>query len=306
MPLDASELDRRVQQLRKRLKKFPKDPAPDDVHDLRTSARRVESILQSLGMDSSTNEKKLLAGLASVRKRAGKVRDMDVLTSDVVGLGLQNDPGCMLRLTKHLGTRRQRHARKLCAEVRRRAPTLRRRLKKSRRRLDSSVEHLLDIRLDVDLDVSGAEQAPLHATSEALRLSTELASVPRLGKDNLHPYRLEVKRLRYILEMAGEDGPQQAFIGALKQVQDFIGDWHDWVELAGIARDVLQDHSGCGLVSKIEAATRRKFQEALRVTGRMRRQYLHVVAAPAGSSRRRHKPVPLPGPVLLAASGIAA
>ncbi len=87
MPLDSRELDQRLQKLRKSLKKFPSDPTADDVHQLRTRARRVESILQALEMDSASNEKKLLSGLKSIRSRAGKVRDRDVLTGYVVGLG---------------------------------------------------------------------------------------------------------------------------------------------------------------------------------------------------------------------------
>ena len=98
MPLDARELDSRIQKLRKSVRKFGKDPTVEEVHDLRTRTRRVESILQSLDMTSSKNERKLLAGLKNVRQRAGDVRDMDVLTGDVVGLGLQDDPECAVRL----------------------------------------------------------------------------------------------------------------------------------------------------------------------------------------------------------------
>jgi CHAD domain-containing protein len=77
MPLDARELDRRVQKLRKSLKGFPQDPLSEEVHDLRTRTRRVESILQSLDMTSSGNERKILARLKIIRRRSGKVRDMD-------------------------------------------------------------------------------------------------------------------------------------------------------------------------------------------------------------------------------------
>lgn len=89
MPLDSHELDQRLQKLSKNLKEFPNDPTADDVHDLRTRTRRVESILQALEMDSASNERKLLAGLKSVRSRAGKVRDMDVLTAYVRGIGTE-------------------------------------------------------------------------------------------------------------------------------------------------------------------------------------------------------------------------
>ena len=87
MSLDPRQLGSRIQKLRKSLKNFSKNPTVEEVHDLRTRTRRVESILQALDLGSGGNERRILAGLKTLRKRAGKVRDMDVLTSDVIGLG---------------------------------------------------------------------------------------------------------------------------------------------------------------------------------------------------------------------------
>jgi CHAD domain-containing protein len=305
--LDARELDRRIQKLRKSLNGFPKDPTVDDVHDLRTRTRRVESILDALSMTSG-NEQKVLANLKLLRKRSGKVRDMDVLTQDVIGVGLKDDPECVVCLTHHLGVQRYRHAGKLKAEADRQSDELRRRLKRTRRKLDATVERFSATRFDLDRkNGDDADERPLHAMSEALRLSTELAAIPHLGRDNLHPYRIEVKRLRYILEMAGdEDGQQKTFIEELKRVQDLIGEWHDWVALSAIARDVLKKHDGCRLVKKIQDTSERKFGEALRATEEMRRRYLPSSQGNKSSRRGKQKRPPLPGPVLVAASKIAA
>lgn len=303
MPLDARELDRRVQKLRKSLKGFPKDPTPDEVHDLRTRTRRGESILEALDLASAANERKVLAGLQAIRSRSGKVRDMDVLTADVVGLGLEDDPQCVVRLTHHLGVERHRHAGKLHTEVHQQASELRQRLKRTRRKLDGAVERFS--KPELDLDSKGDEaNAPLHAMSEALRLSKELAEIRHLGRDNLHPYRIEVKRLRYILEMAeADDHRQGAFIEELKQVQDKIGEWHDWLELSGIARRILKQHRNCKLVKKVEATTRRKFDVALRETEKMRQQYLRSSRVKAGRGQKRALKM---GPVLVATSEIVA
>jgi uncharacterized coiled-coil DUF342 family protein len=230
---------------------------------------------------------------------------MDVLTSDVVGLGLEDEPQCVVRLAHYLGVERHRGAVKLHCEVRRNSRELRRRLGRSRRKLDAAVERFAEARSELDSKNDGRDQAPLHAMSEALRLSQELAAVRHLGRDNLHPYRLEVKRLRYILEMAeGDDRQQHALIGELKKVQDLIGEWHDWVQLNGIARKVLKQHKGCKLLRKIDATARTKFEEALRATERMRREYLQA----AGKAQRRGSPKRsfASGPVLVAASEIAA
>jgi CHAD domain-containing protein len=228
------------------------------------------------------------------------------MTSDVVGLGLEDDPECVVRLAHHLGVQRYRHAGKLHSEVNQQANELRQRLKRSRRKLDAAVDRFTHAKFDLDRKANDhAEEAPLHAMSEALRLSRELGGVERLGRDNLHPYRIEVKRLRYILELAASDDPQQsALIDELKQVQDLIGEWHDWLELGAIARKVLKKHSDCKLLKKIDDTTRRKFDEALRATERMRHNYLQAPLAKAKSGRRKQSFTP--GPVLVATSEIVA
>ncbi|HEY1731807.1 MAG TPA: CHAD domain-containing protein [Terriglobales bacterium] len=119
MPLDSRKLQSRVNKLRKSLNKFPKNPTVEQVHDLRTRTRRVESILHGLELDRSSNETTLLDELKPIRSRAGKVRDMDVLTAHIVRLGLKDDPDCVVRLVHHLGLERGRHATKLHAGVQR-------------------------------------------------------------------------------------------------------------------------------------------------------------------------------------------
>ncbi len=301
MPLDARELDQRLRKLRKSLNGFSKSPTADEVHDLRTRTRRVESILQSLEMDSAANERKLLGELKPIRSRAGKVRDMDVLTSYVVGLGLKDDPDCVVRLVHHLGMERHRHGGKLYSTVRKSAPELDRRLKRTRRRMDSVVDRFVKAKFDLESKGDRQHEKPLHAMSVALRLSKELAAVPRLGPNNLHAYRLEVKRLRYVLEMPDtEGGRSKAFIEALRLVQDSIGEWHDWIELSNIAHEVLQQHRGCEIVRKIEQIAHRKYSAALRITEKMRHRYL----LPPGNKPRQRRQIS--GPVLVATSEIAA
>lgn len=306
MPLDRAELKSRVKKLRKSLKGFPSNPTVDEVHDLRTRTRRVESILHGLELDSSGSDAKLLAGLKPIRKRAGKVRDMDVLTSHIVGLGTNDDPNCVVRLVHHLGNKRERQADRLHDTVHRNAAELRARLKKAQRKLGSVVDSFAKSRFE--LDGRGSEQAPLHAMSTALLLSKELAGVRRLGRNNLHAYRIQVKRLRYVLEMASSDsGPEHEFVDELKTVQDAIGEWHDWLQLTDIAHDVLQGDSDCKLLKMIQQTGERKFGDAMRVTEEMRQHYLDTGAHQGKSSKRRSRQKqPLSRPVLRAAAEIAA
>src|SRR5438445_11851738 len=98
MALDTSRIEDDLRKLRKTIKKMPRRPTPGEIHRLRTRARRIEVELQASGLDAPLNEKWLLKQLAGIRRRAGKVRDMDVLnahltTAHVEGHGVwRNQP----------------------------------------------------------------------------------------------------------------------------------------------------------------------------------------------------------------------
>jgi CHAD domain-containing protein len=124
-----------VRKLRKFLKKAPKCPAPEEVHDLRISALRVETVLVALRLDSCGNEKHLLRNLACVRRCAGKVRDMDVLTGYAATVHADSEQDCLVQLLENLGARRSKQARRLHRLVLRYGPALRRRLKRSHARV---------------------------------------------------------------------------------------------------------------------------------------------------------------------------
>ena len=93
------------------------------------------------------------------------------------------------------------------------------------------------------------------AAAESLRLSSELGTPRRFSKGNLHPYRLKVKQLRYVLELSA-DHPKCA--DDLGEVKDAIGDWHDWEELVAIAEDLLDHGAKCKLTRRLKAIANSK------------------------------------------------
>src|SRR5947209_6251597 len=55
-----------------------KKPSEKRVHHLRTSARRLQALLAVSNSELSTKEQRLLRRVEALRKKAGKVRDLDV------------------------------------------------------------------------------------------------------------------------------------------------------------------------------------------------------------------------------------
>lgn len=294
MALDPKQLFKPAKKLRKLLKNFSKQPTADEVHDLRTNTRKIEALVKALQLDSRGNEQKLLRTLNPVRRQAGKVRDMDVLTGFASTLHGGDEQDCRVALLEYLGNKRYNQARKLGKLVQSDQQKIRRQLKKSGAHLDKIFD---GGRQPID------GQATTDAAAVSLRLGAELANPPRLNAGNLHDYRKQVKQLRYVLRFA-ENGNTD-LVDTLGEVKDAIGEWHDWVELQAVAKKALDHGPECGLIHEIRAVAHDKFNHALSLTNRMRAQYVGNESKRAKGQRRRGA-TNLSRPVIAAASRLAA
>jgi CHAD domain-containing protein len=257
MAIDAEKIHKSLRKLRKFAVKLSRDPSPGKIHKLRTNARKLESIFNALSLDSEKNERRLVKGLRRIRKRAGKVRDLDVLTGDLATVHVDGETDCQVRLLEHLGGERQKQAGKLHKLVAKKRAVLKQRLHKA----SASLEKILQ----------NTEPHPAWlAAAESLRLSSELEIPKRLNRRNLHGYRLKLKQLRYVLELA-PDHPK--FVDDVGEAKDAIGEWHDWEELVAIASEVL-DHGNCKLMRKLKETADTKYAHAHRVAERLRATYL--------------------------------
>ena len=118
---------------------------------------------------------------------------------------------------------------------------------------------------------------PVCATvaASALTLLPDLTEPSQLRKSNLHEYRLKVKELRNILQMA-ENANHQAFVDRLGEVKHAIGEWHDWEILVETAKQTLDHAKNCQLVEKLGETAAAKYERAFRLSQGMRREYLRL------------------------------
>ena len=295
MALDQDQLEKPFRKLRKLLNKLPDEPSPEEVHDLRTRIRRIEAIMQALRLDGKRGGRQLLKSVASMRKKAGQVRDMDVLTSFASALNSDSENECHVQLLEHLGVERSRAAQKLHDSVTAEKDNARKRLKDYSVLIAKSFEKSSRERLS-------KREWPADATAIALQLSSELADWPPLRPNNLHPFRLKVKELRYVLQMAEEQ--DHGFVTALGEVKDAIGEWHDWTELAAIADEALDHGRGCKLIKQIRSTADAKLGRALYLAVGMRKKYLGV--GNKSRSARRLKSPKMKEPILSTAARLAA
>ena len=269
MAVDADRMQKPVRKIRKLLKNMSTSPGQDEVHDLRTNSRRIEATLHALSLDSGRPERQALKQISKLRKRAGKVRDMDVLTSYASQVPrLDGEQECSVDLLEYLGAQRQKYAKKLDLVIKQYASPLRKRLKQTSRQMDKALHR------NGSRDSSG-NTVNTEAAASALHLLSELTQPAHLGRNNLHPYRLKVKELRNVLEMA-ENAKEKEFVKRLGEVKDAIGEWHDREELLTIAKDVLNHRPNCQLLAELRKTADAKFKTALALAESMRKQFLRV------------------------------
>ncbi|HWF40378.1 MAG TPA: CHAD domain-containing protein [Candidatus Acidoferrales bacterium] len=299
MAIDTKRIEKPARKIRKFLKKSPKRPNIEQIHDLRTSCRRFEADLGALGLSSKAKERRVLKDIASIRKRAGKIRDVDVLTGYALGIQVPGEQDCLVQLIENLGASRGKQVKKLRAFARDSGAQLRRRLKRTL----SKAEKLLG-----KASKSKADENP-NASEEimtrALHSANELKSPAHLDKKNLHPYRLKVKELRYILQLSAESD-QQRFVRKLGDVKDAIGEWHDWEELISIAEGVLDHGPKCQLLPKLHEISEAKYKRALAITNEMRTSCLPALAARSKGGSAQSKSSVSKFPVLSATAAISA
>jgi CHAD domain-containing protein len=268
MALNSDRIQDNIGKLRKIYKNPAKLRTPKRVHHLRTRTRRIEALLPAAHLDSGRNARRLLRELRPARKRAGKVRDMDVLTAHLLELKVDRngERDCQVQLLEHLGSERYRQGKKLEREVRKHRADVRARLRRLSREIQSATES--------NTRSNAGTRAPrTNAAAAALELANELSDPKTLSRTNLHPYRKKVKQLRYVLKSA-QGNPDEKFTDALDACKDAIGEWHDWEELIAIANEVLDHGRGCKLIEQLKTVARQKFETALGVTNEMRSRFV--------------------------------
>jgi len=252
MPIDPKRSRLSFQKLSRELTKLTKRPAPENVHKFRTYSRRVEAVLSEVAPKRHRNDEKLLKLLARLRKKAGKVRDLDVQIGCLRNLKAPQANGHKSQLMNALLDERIQRERKLAkAFDTKTAEEIRKRLKRS------------------------AHEISIPRNTEPLALT--LSRLAHLGRGNgslsektLHQYRIIGKRARYVAELDGDDPHTRQIIKQLKRMQDVIGDWHDWLKLTEKAERLLGDVRQSALVAMLRNVTQAKFRQSVQVVTELR------------------------------------
>jgi CHAD domain-containing protein len=228
------------QRMGRQIGKLIKSASADNVHKFRTHSRRVEALVSELAPQNG-NQKKLLKLLSRLRKKAGKVRDLDVQIAFLKQLKVPD---------------RQRHRAQLLEWL---DSEQARRKKKFEKTIDAKTVGALRKRLSrvqSEIKLDGID--PLKIAHTRL---PDPGTTP-LSEKMLHTYRVEAKKARYLAELAPQSPERLQFLEELKKAQDAIGEWHDVMKLKDRAEHRFGGVSDSSLVSVLQNIGRAKFRRA--------------------------------------------
>ena len=117
MPIAPKQSRVVFQKLEQDLLKLSSKSQAKSVHRFRTGTRRLQILLDDLSPKLSHSDKKLLKELGKIRKRAGKVRDLDVQLAALRSLKISREPRRKTQLVNHLIERRSQQEKKLRKEA---------------------------------------------------------------------------------------------------------------------------------------------------------------------------------------------
>src|SRR6202035_3557386 len=166
------------------LVKLSSELRPQNVHGIRTGTRRLQILLGELSPKLNRNQKKLLKLLGRLRKRAGKLRDLDVQLAALRSLKIPREPRRKTQLMNELIELRRSQENKLRKAVDDdTVREIRKRLKRAGKDFDPKASRDPLAVAKTMLERINPEDAPL---TEAL----------------LHQYRIVTKRARYAAEFS--------------------------------------------------------------------------------------------------------
>ncbi|MFZ3210285.1 MAG: CHAD domain-containing protein, partial [Terriglobales bacterium] len=276
-----------------RISRLSSGAKPETVHQLRTTIRRVETLLATTLPALGRKEQKLLKQLGRLRRRAGKVRDVDVQIQALGSLRLESIARDRARVMAFLEKARAKRESKLLQAFQDEADGgLHKRLKRTAAHLQGELLRPAQPGSD--------EQRFLTAALD--KFAAVVKQYPTLSEGNLHSFRMASKRVRYLAEMAGEGPRVAAVIEPFKRIQDAIGVWHDWLTLTATAESVLAPSEQAPLLGALRASTRSKYLEALRITSDAQRALLELYE----SQRTAGKPVSRSAPEAVTPAATAA
>lgn len=199
---------RRQALFKKRMREYLSNPGEDQIHNLRTSTRRMEATYDALPRSSKTPETRQFMSMAkSLFKKNSRLRDCDVMTSMLLKFGIQKDSAPI----RDLEAKKTRGLEVALADAKK----------------------LSKLEVPETLFVTAKKAARRHRRSIRSLLGDVRAMFPVIAGDasrveELHSMRKKIKRLRYLFEDEQPDSSIARLLEDIRPIQEVMGSIHDY------------------------------------------------------------------------------
>ena len=250
----------RTAALMKMVSDLPGRPSPDDIHDLRVTARRIQVMLGLMprSVRDSQDSKTFNFALKSVMKATSQLRDMDTLMVTLKSYKGNFPPGILVGLENQRSDSAARAKVAIGALAYVRVPEL-----------DTSKVRGSRLSRRFRKDVSKHSKKASSLLTEVLDDESKVVE--------LHSLRKEVKKLRYLLELANKV-PKR--LSSLAKWQDSLGTIHD-LDVAIAHLKGVGAGSGRGAILELQRARHSDYLAFVRAYRADRVQALGEAGAPS-------------------------
>jgi CHAD domain-containing protein len=232
-------------QLNVALAKIERDVPAKAVHRLRTTARRIQTLISTQPIRLRDKDRQAIRELERIRRRGGKVRDLDVQIPLLRVLSNRSVGKDCLVLRQALLKKRTKRAERLAATAR------------------TVVQSKFCDRLYRVLhQMAPTAESPSHADEQDLLVQAQLkleqlgavfGGDPQPSSKRLHQLRIALKHTRYLAELSQPSQARDELIARLKFAHKVLGEWRDWELLAKTAEKQFAHRTNCALVAEIRA-----------------------------------------------------
>lgn len=191
---------------KKRLREYIGKQGEEQIHNLRTSIRRLEAAY--LILPKSCKKKKTDAFVSSYKslfRKNSPIRDLDVICEKLLDAGLSEDSGAIQFLVK------------------RKEKKLGNTLRDAKKLLKLKVPNVKEV---PDVKILQKYERTASSLVDKIQKYIPIVASDESKIDELHSLRKTAKKLRYVLELDPDNSYHQT-IACMRSFQGLLGDIHD-------------------------------------------------------------------------------
>lgn len=232
------KFDKILDKSNERLEKYLRDPSEENVHDVRTSIRRLNAAWSIL--PKKTRQQKNITNFITLRKEFfrinSQIRDFDIIKQKI----LVDSSADIIQIIKKIDKRKQ--------------DLLKTAQKKAK------IAHQKNI-IKIEQDMIPHEKLEKRFKKITLGLINKVErTIPIVTSDakkieQLHELRKNCKKLRYLLELTDHQEPAN-FINKLKEMQDVLGSIRDCDITLDFLKKFAKKHRSLDIIIKSEREKR--------------------------------------------------